>query len=80
MVSNLEAKGGGGSEGIGRLLDMDAGEIGALCHNHRMGETVCLHESLTSRLHVFDVLDRRALELALERWSYGYSAGSFKQT
>lgn len=37
---NLEGKGGGGSEGVGRLLDMDAGEVGALCHNHRMGETV----------------------------------------
>lgn len=37
---NLEAKGGGGSEGIGKLLDMDAGEVGALCHNHRMGDTV----------------------------------------
>lgn len=37
---NLEAKGGGGSEGVGKLLDMDAGEVGALCHNHRMGETV----------------------------------------
>lgn len=37
---NLEGKGGGGSEGVGRLLDMDAREVGALCHNHRMGETV----------------------------------------
>lgn len=37
---NLEGKGGGGSEGVGKLLDMDAGEVGALCHNHRMGETV----------------------------------------
>lgn len=37
---NLEGKGSGGSEGVGKLLDMDAGEVGALCHNHRMGETV----------------------------------------
>lgn len=40
VIANLEAKGGGGAEGIGRLLDMDSGEVGALCHNHRMGETV----------------------------------------
>lgn len=40
VLMNLEGKGGGGSEGIGRLLDMDAGEVGALCHNHRMGDTV----------------------------------------
>lgn len=37
---NLEGKGGGGSGGIGKLLDMDAREVGALCHNHRMGDTV----------------------------------------
>ena len=40
VLMNLEGKGGGGSEGVGKLLDMDAGEVGALCHNHRMGETV----------------------------------------
>lgn len=40
VLYNLEEKGGGGSEGISRLLDMDAREVGALCHNHRMGETV----------------------------------------
>lgn len=40
VVMNLEGKGGGGSEGIVKLLDMNAGEVGALCHNHRMGETV----------------------------------------
>lgn len=42
VLMNLEAKGGGGSGGIVKLLDMDAREVGALCHNHRMGDTVRL--------------------------------------
>lgn len=40
VLMNLESKGGGGSGGIVKLLDMDAREVGALCHNHRMGDTV----------------------------------------
>ncbi|CAM9532103.1 unnamed protein product, partial [Discosporangium mesarthrocarpum] len=40
VVQNLESQGGGGSEGLAHILDMDAGEAGALCHNYRMGETV----------------------------------------
>lgn len=40
VLMNLEGKGGGGSGGIVKLLDMDAREVGALCHNHRMGDTV----------------------------------------
>ncbi|CAM9807850.1 unnamed protein product, partial [Scytosiphon promiscuus] len=52
VLMNLEGKGGGGSGGIVKLLDMDAREVGALCHNHRMGDTVLRLARSLPALHI----------------------------
>ncbi|CAM9493706.1 unnamed protein product [Ectocarpus sp. 12 AP-2014] len=52
VLMNLEGKGGGGSGGIAKLLDMDAREVGALCHNHRMGDTVLRLARSLPALHI----------------------------